>query len=79
MRQSDAMQSLRDNIRSVLAERGMLQKELAERCGIAASNLNRILNGKEKVTIQRAEKIAKALGVTLSELLQENPDKISAA
>lgn len=75
---SFAMNCLKRNIRALLAARGMMQKELADLCGIAPSNLNRILNGNEKVTIERAERIAKAFGISLSELLHENLDKMVA-
>lgn len=79
MRKSDAMECLRRNIKALLRARGMSQKDLAERCGIATSNLSRLLNGGEKVTLERAERIAVAFEISLSELLQENLEKMVAA
>jgi transcriptional regulator with XRE-family HTH domain len=72
MRQSRAMNYLQSNIRRLLAERGLSQGDLATAAKISRPNLNRILQGKEKVTIERAERIAKALKISLPELLSEN-------
>ena len=78
MQQSTAMNYLQKNIRVLLAAREMTQNDLAERCGIAPGNLSVIIHGKQRVTIQRAERIAAAFGISLSELLDENLEKIVA-
>jgi transcriptional regulator with XRE-family HTH domain len=46
--------------------------------GIDPGNFSRILNGKEGVTLERAERIANALGATLSIKVKKS-EKISAA
>lgn len=66
------MNHLQNNVRKLLADRGLSQGELATAAKISRPNLNRILQGKEKVTIERAERIAKALKISLPELLSEN-------
>lgn len=78
MQKSSAMNCLRKNIKALLAARGMSQKDLSEASGIATSNLSRLLNGSEKVTLERAERIAIAFGISLSELLHENLEKMVA-
>ena len=78
MTESRAMNFLQKNIAILLTARGMTQKQLADRAGMAPSNLNRIMHGSEKVTIQRAERIAEAFGVTLSDLLDENLQNLVA-
>lgn len=74
----DAMHCLQKNIRLLLRARGMTQRQLADACDIAAPNLNRILNGGERVTIDRADRIARAFGISLSDLLDENLEKMLA-
>ena len=49
---------LKDEFRA----RGMTQKELAERMGMQASNLSRLLKG-ENITTPIAQKLEKALGI----------------
>ena len=76
MTQSSAMTLLQRNIRLLLEAREMSYREFTARSGIAPASLSRIIHGRENVTIDRAEKIAEALGVSLSDLLNENLDKI---
>lgn len=45
--------------------------ELAERVGTSRSAMSCILSGRDGVTLERAERIAKSLGVSLSEILGE--------
>lgn len=65
------MNRLAANVRSLLRTRGMSQRELAELAGMYEANVNRILQGKEGVTIERAERLAIALGVSLSDLVSD--------
>ena len=50
--------------------RGMEKKELAEKSGIDAGNLNRIISGKQRATLERLEQMAEALGLRVSEVLR---------
>ena len=43
-------------------ERGLTQQELAERCGMKASNLCRLENGNGNPSVATLEKIARGLG-----------------
>lgn len=56
----------------------MTPSAAAELAGIDPGNFSRILNGKERVTLDRAERIANALGATLSVKIKKS-QKISAA
>lgn len=67
-----AMDTFVEQLRATMAERNISQGALAELTGIAQPNISRILNSGENVTLNRAEKIATALGFTLSEFLSEN-------
>jgi transcriptional regulator with XRE-family HTH domain len=54
-------------------QRGLTQRELSERSGIASSYLSRIENRRLEPRPKTLRKIAEALGVTVSELFQERP------
>lgn len=53
-------------IKEILKEKGMTQKELAQKMGVAEISLSRSVNGAP--TLTTLEKIADALGVEVSEL-----------
>lgn len=54
----------------VLAKKGLNQTELAEKIGMSRGNLSTIVNGK-RCKVETVIKIATALGVEYSELLEE--------
>lgn len=72
MRKRDAMSTFTDNIRACLEAYGWTARNLCEASGIHEVNMSRILNGKENLSLKRAEAIAEALGISLSDLLSEN-------
>lgn len=53
-------------IKDEIKERGMSQKELAERLGMQASNVSRMLREKESITSALAAKLETALGIKSS-------------
>ena len=53
-------------IKDEIKERGMSQKELAERLGMQASNVSRMLREKETITSALSVKLEKALGIKSS-------------
>lgn len=55
-------------IRELAAEKGLTQKDLAEKCGVSAVSLSRINNGIFNPSLDTLEKIAAALGVEVSAL-----------
>lgn len=59
---------LGDNIKSIMAEKGLKSKKLAEIIGISATHLSYILNGKRIPSVDVLEKIAKALDVSVGDL-----------
>lgn len=58
-------------IREIRMSRKISQIELATRCGVEPSNLNRIEHGKANPTVRTLHFIAVALGVGLAELMKE--------
>jgi transcriptional regulator with XRE-family HTH domain len=58
----------RDSIRALLGERGMTQQELAQLAGINRGTVQHLLRGGHCST-ETLERVARALGVDLAELL----------
>jgi transcriptional regulator with XRE-family HTH domain len=78
MSESVAMSDFCKQIKAFIEASGMTVSAAAEAAGIDPGNFSRILNGKERVTLDRAERIANALGATLSVKIKKS-QKISAA
>lgn len=71
MSKSRIMELFATNVRKCLTAYGWTARDLSDATGIHQPNISRILHGKERVTIDRANVIAEALEVPLSELLSE--------
>lgn len=65
-----------ERIRKIRIEKGMTQKEIAEKCGINDANIRKYESGRQNPKIDTIEKIAKALDVEVSELLFEKSEII---
>ncbi len=65
------MQIFIANVDRIRRERGLTQADLAESLGTKQPSISRVLRGEEDITITRAEAWAKALGVSLAELVVE--------
>lgn len=72
MQKSEAMETIAENIALLLEDRGWTQAQLASKTKIARPNISRIISGQENLSIERAERIANAFGLTLSDLLNKN-------
>ena len=57
-------------IKLLMAEQGINQSELAERCGIARQNISNML-GRGTCSIKKVGQLAKALGVSVAEIVKE--------
>jgi len=68
-----AMKRFIDNVKTIMESRGLTVQEVADSCGMRRPNLSVILNGREGVTLDRAERIAEALDVDLSDLISKHP------
>lgn len=78
MSESAAMNDFCSQIKAFIEASGMTISAAAKQAGIDPGNFSRILNGKERVTLDRAERIANSLGATLSVKVKKS-QKISAA
>jgi len=65
---SHVFETLGLTIRTLRKERGLTQIELAYRCNMEPSNLNRIEAGRTNPTVRSLTLIANGLGVKLSSL-----------
>ena len=64
----------RKNVRAALDAQGMTITELSERVGTSRPAISFILSGRDGIGLERADRIAKALGFTVAEIL--SPDFI---
>ena len=61
-------------IRKIRKQQNRTLEEIATYCGVRKSMLSKIENGVTTPTIPRLMKIAEALGVQVSDLLQDKPE-----
>lgn len=59
-----------ERIREVRTGKGLTQTEFAMRLEICQPNVSNIESGKHRITVEKLLRIADALGVTASELLE---------
>lgn len=64
--------NISDNIRAIRKEKGLTQTEVAKRYGTSPEFYHRLEKKGNKLTIEQAEKIASAVGVHLTELLERS-------
>ena len=62
-----AVRILRE-IRAQKAVNGMTQKKLAEMMGVTPQYINKVVKGRENLTLETISKIEKVLGITLMEV-----------
>jgi transcriptional regulator with XRE-family HTH domain len=77
MTEGDLAEDFGRLVRRLRSERGFSQEGFAFRVGIHRTYMGDIERGEKNVTIKTADKIAKALGLTLSSLfaeLERDPD-----
>ena len=61
----------RRSVRKEMDEHGITITALARAVGTSRSGMSCILSGKDNVTLDRADRIARAVGVTLADLVSE--------
>lgn len=65
----DVQRRIAVNVKRVRKERGLSQEELADRAGVHRTYVSQIERGVKNATFISLDKIAKALGTPLSELV----------
>ena len=61
---------LGENIKKIRTKKGMSQGDICRALDMDRGYMSAIENGKKNITIAQAERLAKALGVSVSELLR---------
>lgn len=69
--ESKASQSIAAQLRAVVAVKGVLKKELAERSGLAVNTLSRYLNGHRDIPVSAFMQICQALDIDPGALLNK--------
>ena len=69
---------LGERLRALRRERNLRQKELADRAGVNRSYLSLIENGKSSPTVDILGKLARALGVKITSLMQDDGDRAAS-
>ena len=59
---------MENKIREMRREKGLLQEQLAKKCGVSRQTINAIENDKYDPTLALAFKLAQELGTTVDEL-----------
>lgn len=72
-RETDIHRKLGDRIRKLRKKTGLTQAALAERAGMEAKYLGQIERAETNTTLTMLDRIARGLGVTLSELFAFSP------
>lgn len=67
---TNSARKLGENVRRIREEKGMTQIELCRKLEVDRAYMSNIENGKKNPTLATIEKIAKALGVSLDELIK---------
>lgn len=74
-----AAQDLIGRIERLHLQRGLSQRGLAEKAGLSVTQMNRIMNLQRKLTAAELGLLSDALGVSASELLGEDAQRLSVA
>jgi transcriptional regulator with XRE-family HTH domain len=64
-------------IRELRHEAGLSQEDFADRCGLHRTYVGCIERGEKTITLETADKVAQALGLTLSQLFNKLDDNAS--
>lgn len=59
-----------NNLKEIYKSKGYTQKSLSEEIGITRTNLNRIIKGHSKPSVQTALKLSKLLSISVEEVLE---------
>jgi len=71
MASATAVEIFRHNVLSLMEDRGITQGTLSKAVGMSRPGLNRVLAGKEGLSMERAERIAGYFGFPLAALIAD--------
>ena len=62
---------MHSNIKLLMKNKGYTQKKLAQRSGCTEASISKYVSGERTPTLKVAKRLAKALSVTLDDLIKE--------
>ena len=68
---SEVVDNIGELVKSVRKERGLSQEALAYRVGLEQTDISKIERGRDRPTVERARRIAVALGLSEHEFLRQ--------
>jgi transcriptional regulator with XRE-family HTH domain len=68
--EADFVKKIGRNIRAIREKKGITQKQLADLCDFEKPTMSRIESGGTNITAKTLLKVAKALGVTVAEMVK---------
>ena len=71
-RQGRYIGAMKLRIREIRTQQGLTQRELGEKAGISISYLSEVESGKKPLNSRRIEKVARALGVSPTDLIDDS-------
>lgn len=77
--QNRTMTTFATNVKRLLKEKGILQKDLASEIGMREGDMSRLLNRQTNTTIETVEMIADVLGVDPGQLISRPARKKASA
>jgi transcriptional regulator with XRE-family HTH domain len=73
---SSLLSALGQGIRQVREDRSLSQERLAELAGLHRTYVSSVEQGRRNLSIENIQKIAKALGVSMTEIIQLCEDRL---
>jgi putative transcriptional regulator len=67
--------AVRFRLSEILKERGMKQKDLAEKMGVHEQTISRLIGGVRQIDLTTLAKLCDALGVSVEDLLRYVPEE----
>ena len=67
--------NVENKIREMRREKGLLQEQLAKKCGVSRQTINAIENNKYDPTLALAFQLARELGITVDELFMHGQSR----
>ena len=68
----DEMDLFRKNLRELIARNGYTMVEVERRSGLSRTHVKLVLDGDREITIKRAAMLAKAFGLSVTDMLKES-------
>ena len=69
-RKADILERFGERMRELRSKKGWSQEAFADKCGLDRTYIGGIERGERNLALRNIERVAKALGITISELMK---------